>query len=64
MWSIGNEIPDQSSQEGSALAKKKNGKICITQVFTTGASDAIRLSVDRMTIHAHLSDVAHESGNC
>ena len=38
---------------------KKNGKTFVTQVFTTGAPDAIRLSVDRSTIQAHPSDVAH-----
>jgi beta-galactosidase len=38
---------------------KKNGKTFITQIFTTGTPDAIRLSVDRSTIQAHTSDVAH-----
>ena len=38
---------------------KKNGQTFVTQVFTTGAPDAIRLSVDRNTIHANPSDVAH-----
>jgi beta-galactosidase len=38
---------------------KKNGETFVTQVVTTGVPDAIRLSVDRSTIHANPSDVAH-----
>ena len=38
---------------------KKNGETFVTQIFTTGAPEAIRLSVDRNTIHANPSDVAH-----
>ena len=38
---------------------KKNGKTFVTQIFTAGVPDAIRLSVDRSVIHAHPSDVAH-----
>ena len=37
----------------------KDGKQYITQVFTTGHASGIRLGVDRNTIKAHPSDVAH-----
>ncbi len=38
---------------------KKDGKTFVTQVFTTGTPAAVRLSVDRTSIHADPSDVAH-----
>ena len=38
---------------------KKNGKTFVTQVFTTGVPDAIRLSADRNTIQACPADVVH-----
>lgn len=38
---------------------KKNGKTYIAQVFTTGVPEAVRLSVDRTSVHANPSDVAH-----
>ena len=41
------------------LIGRKNGEQHITQIFTTGTPHAIRVSVDRNTIKAHPSDVAH-----
>ena len=38
---------------------KKNGKVFVTQIFTAGVPDAVRLSVDRNIIQAKPSDVAH-----
>jgi beta-galactosidase len=53
MWSIGNEIPEQWSDEGSVIAKELSGivkKLDTTRLVTAAMNPAVNMNIDDITL--------------